>query len=272
MMELNSTSIASLHDIESMGNIPRYEKGFYFEMNIQTLLDEHNVNYEGNPIFYDEWKRTTRTGYDIKITGLNFKVECKYLSKPIYESWFKRDWLSRDADIYVTTDPYFVPHQCRKQLANMGKKLFTPWQFIWYILKLSYGNKCNLNMSLLVSCKTVNRLKLDVNARAECVETGLKDIPTKFRQASNQLLHRSQSVAIILLIFSTLKTVKSTSTMTKTHRLQKPRFPLLKVTKAFKSHMLHGVEIPLLFSSLVFVGEDPYHTLIGYSSTRHYGT
>jgi len=191
------TAITSLHDIESMGNISRYEKGFYFEMNIQMMLDAHKISYEGNPIFYDEWKKYTNTGHDIRILEeLHLKIECKYLSKPIYESWFKRDWLSRDADIYVTTDPYFVPYQCRKQLTEKGKKLFTPWEFICYILKLLYGNKCNLNRCPLNLYRASSELKIDVNIKAKYVRTGLKDLTTKFRKPLNQSLHRSQNVEI----------------------------------------------------------------------------
>jgi len=196
-----------LHDIESMGNISRYEKGFYFEMNIQTLLDNHNVLYEGNPIFFEDWKRHTNTGYDIIIDELHLKVECKYLSKPIYESWFKRDWITRDADVYVTSDPYLVPYNCRRHLANVGKKLFTPYQFLAYISKLLRGNKYNLNKHVLWLVTTYLLLKLCTNTEIKRIRTWLRDLLTTLEELVKVILPRSQNIEM-LHGYVTLRTLK----------------------------------------------------------------
>ena len=186
--------LTKLYDIESMGNIPRYEKGFYFEMNVQMMLDAYGISYEGNPIFYDKWKQYTNTGYDIRIKELHLKIECKYLSKPIYESWFTRDWLSRDADIYVTTNPNLVPYKCRRQLAQRRKKLFTPWQLICYSSKLLWGNKYYLNITPLSLYKAIDDLRTDANITVKYQIIGLKNILGRSLRSLNQSLHRSHNI------------------------------------------------------------------------------
>jgi hypothetical protein len=126
------------------------EKGYVWELKTQLRLDLKGIAYEGNPLEWEDWNKKTLPGYDIKIKDLNIKIECKYLSKPIYNSWFYRDWMSRDADIFVTPDPYLLSYNQRREMARSHKKLLSLDEFIIYILKklrrLSLkGNKYNLN-------------------------------------------------------------------------------------------------------------------------------
>jgi len=84
-------------NINSFSNINignRLVKGFRFEKYIQAILEEKNIQFVGNPSSFIEWKKTTNTGYDIKLklNQKQIRVECKFLKKRIYPSWFIRDW------------------------------------------------------------------------------------------------------------------------------------------------------------------------------------
>ena len=72
------------------------EKGFLFEMSIQKTLMKYDVSFEGNPSNYEQWKKQTKKGYDLRVklkSGIWICVECKFLldTKKLYLSWFKRD-------------------------------------------------------------------------------------------------------------------------------------------------------------------------------------
>jgi len=125
-------------------SLSRLEKGFLYEQVGWNLLDSIDATYVSNPKEFSLWIRYTGTGHDLKIYG--YKAEFKYTSKPIYHSWFLRDWLSRDADIFVTNNIWHVPAEDRELLKQRGKKLMDHFQFFWYVQKLcKKGNKCNLN-------------------------------------------------------------------------------------------------------------------------------
>lgn len=127
------------------------QKGCWYEGYVQYLLEMNDVNYIGNPVNFGAWKSNPTKGYDIIVThpnGRKTKVECKMLLRPIYHSWFYKDWLSRDADIYITNDVYAVPYKCRKLLRERGKKLLSTTEFIMYVQKRIRGNKYSyLNIS-----------------------------------------------------------------------------------------------------------------------------
>lgn len=125
-------------------DLNRNEKGFSYEVYVQKLLRANGVEVSGNPIVYREWQNNQVEGYDIRVrlpNGRELKVECKLLLNRIFPSWFERDWLGREADIYVTNDVYAVPYNCRRRLERNGKKLLSTTEFIMYIQKRVRGNK-----------------------------------------------------------------------------------------------------------------------------------
>jgi len=122
---------------EELEGFSRLEKGYEFEMYIQELLEERGIEYSGNPREWSEWLKHTATGFDIRIRLPNGKwitIECKFLSKRVYPSWFSRDWDSRTADVFVTSDKFLIPFSIRYKyprpimtvtefLVWLGKKL-----------------------------------------------------------------------------------------------------------------------------------------------------
>ena len=109
----------------------RLWKGYTFEMFIQDLLTERGIDFYGNPREWREWLKYTNTGYDLIIifpfSKRKIKVEIKYLEKKIYPSWFKRDWESRSADIFVTSDKCFIPSKLRHRLRIFNVSEFLTW-------------------------------------------------------------------------------------------------------------------------------------------------
>lgn len=129
---------------EKFENMNRREKGFYYEMYIHRLLQANNVDFSGNPSVYSEWEENQGRDYDLRTNLPNdktIKVECKLALKPIYHSWFERDWSSRDADIFVTNDVFAISYDDRKMLEESGKKLLSTTEFVMYIQKIIRGNK-----------------------------------------------------------------------------------------------------------------------------------
>jgi len=133
----------------------RLEKGFWYEMHIQRLLKANNVDFSGNSNSYSEWISYQAKDYDIRINlpnGKTIRVECKLALKPVFHSWFERDWLSRDADVIVTNDIHVIDYEDRKTLEGSGKKLLSTTEFVMYIQKTIKGNKSiDLNLSNLIS-------------------------------------------------------------------------------------------------------------------------
>jgi len=144
-------------------NLNRYGKGYSFEMFIQRLLDCCNIVFEGNPQNYPYWLSFTNRGFDIKVlTGEKtwIKVECKFILKPIFPSWFDRDWLSRDADIFVTNDISMIPAECIAKAYSLGKMILTPIQLLNYVkgnkyvcLNGSVGTKAEHRLGNKVKCR-----------------------------------------------------------------------------------------------------------------------
>jgi hypothetical protein len=149
----NTTSkiLKSFPKDEEFDSLTRYQKGFWYERFSQILLETNNIVFCGNPLSFEEWKKGQIEGYDFKVkfpNGKTVKVECKMLLGPIYPSWFYKDWLPRDADIYITNNVYAVPYKCRKILRERGKKLLSTTEFIMYVQKRIRGNKYSyLNIS-----------------------------------------------------------------------------------------------------------------------------
>lgn len=88
----------SLHSISNLkykdyANLSRLAKGYLYEMDIQTILEEKDIAYTGNPKQYEEWIKHTNTGHDIMIKSPkgSITVEAKFTLTRIAHSWFNRD-------------------------------------------------------------------------------------------------------------------------------------------------------------------------------------
>jgi hypothetical protein len=128
----------------------RLRKGYDYESQVWTLLDSYRIDYKSNPKDYLEWLKRTGEGFDLRVFTVKkgwLKVEAKFTSKPIYHSWFVRDWLSRDAEIIVTNNIWHVPSNDRIMLKQRGIKLLGTFQFLSYIIRLNRVTRFTLNMS-----------------------------------------------------------------------------------------------------------------------------
>ena len=123
-------------------------KGFYHEMYDQEILNRNHIEFLGNPNTFQEWKKHTQKGYDLKVKsrkGIWYTVECKFTSTPVYPSWVERDWLSRDADIYVTDNKWNVAYEERQRIKEEGSKLMDIFELLEFLMK---GNKLYYNYRL----------------------------------------------------------------------------------------------------------------------------
>lgn len=139
----------------------RLEKGFNYESVIWDLLDNHGIRYKSNPKRWKKWLQHTNTDFDLRVKTIRkgwLRVECKFTSKPIYHSWFMRDWYSRNCAVIVTNSIWHIPYEDKILLQKKGVKLLSTYQFLQYILKLNRreGNKYYLN-------RCVNRCLFDVD-------------------------------------------------------------------------------------------------------------
>jgi len=164
----NSTSemLQSFPKNEEFKGLNRYEKGFWYEIFNQALYKINNIDFYGNSPSYQEWLNKQIKGYDFRIrlpNGKAIKVEAKLTLKPIYHSWFVRDWLSRDADIYVTNDKFAVSYKDRRELEKQHKKLLSTTEFIMYLQKMRDGNKRSLNSTN----ETYKNYKQNINEYSE---------------------------------------------------------------------------------------------------------
>ena len=75
-----------ISEFSRLNSCSRLEKGYLFEMYMQMLLEQKNVEYVGNPSNFGKWVKRTNTGHDIKVRTPSgwIKVECKYITKRIY--------------------------------------------------------------------------------------------------------------------------------------------------------------------------------------------
>jgi len=138
-MSNSNNSFLAYKDLDSLTGSRLY-KGYMFELLIQDLLSKYKVKYKGNSRNYSVYCYNTFHDYDIVLEDYNVYIECKYLSKPIYLSWFVRDWLSRSASIIVCNDPSLLSYKLKRLLALAGKQLFSVSQFLVYVSRLSRSN------------------------------------------------------------------------------------------------------------------------------------
>lgn len=160
---------------EEFTNLNSREKGFWYESFVKTLLKTNRAVFFGNSDSYSNWKSSQIEGCDLKITypnGKTEKVELKMTLGHIYDSWFRRDWESRDADIFVTNSVYDVPYEARRRIREKGKKLMSTTEFIIYVQKKMRGNKLSsLNFSNKQKIGSSNRQEVETVSKEEKTET-----------------------------------------------------------------------------------------------------
>jgi len=121
-------------------------KGYYFEIfECKPMIDAiPNIKYECNPTNYEDWKRQHwKNPYDAVVTlpnGDKIHLEMKFRAdgEKVYHNWFNRDWLTRDADIYVTNNVEAIGYWDKRTLNSKGKKLLSLSEAAAYISGLMY--------------------------------------------------------------------------------------------------------------------------------------
>ena len=89
--------------------------GFNFEVRIDKILKNMQINYISNPLQNMAlWKRHQGIGSDFKIPSWNWEIEAKYSNAKIFPSWIDRDWI-----------PRFKNGSFRVTVHNRGMKLST---------------------------------------------------------------------------------------------------------------------------------------------------
>jgi hypothetical protein len=129
-------------DVEDTRNF----KGYWFETFVCKPQFEGipNILYECNPSSYEDWKHqqgNNPLGYDGVVAlpnGEKILLEMKYRKDggKVYHNWFARDWLTRDADIYVTNNVAAISYWDKRTLDSKRKKLMSPSEAVAYITRL----------------------------------------------------------------------------------------------------------------------------------------
>jgi len=128
-------------------------KGFLFEKKVWKYLEFFKVPYAGNPRKFKYWKKQTGKGKDLVVFLLDeeIKVECKYLSKStvLYPSWFKRDWLPREVDVYVTSYKENIPPRVVEEIKRKGRIVVNLEELFPAILSVALRKKERLMEEIL---------------------------------------------------------------------------------------------------------------------------
>jgi len=113
----------------------------------QELLYRNNFHFIGHPDDYRMWLAFQGKDKDCYVTvktkhrTLSLKVEFKYLGNDRiigHPSWIVRDWITRDADIIVTNNKWFLSYDERKMIKDSGKLLFDCMEFLNYLYTLTH--------------------------------------------------------------------------------------------------------------------------------------
>jgi len=120
--------------------------GFNFEVRIDNILKNMEINYISNPLQNMAlWKRHQGIGSDFKIPSWNWELESKYSEAKIFPSWINRDWIPRfDKHSFKV-----IVHNKEMKLTNKDLELcflndiyLVEISFLKYVLKTKMkGNK-----------------------------------------------------------------------------------------------------------------------------------
>jgi len=208
-------SFFSLDDLEFLPN--RWLKGYTFEMKLLSALIRNGMIFtDYNPTSFQDWIKhnNDHVGYDleVKIGDQLVPVEVKYISKPIYDSWLKRDWLTRSAPIIVCNNKWLLTYQQRRMLKAACKKLFSLHEFIWYLyrknrtpssfiltLTSNYLNKGCLAGCFLAGVLAGGARKLEIyfklnRLRSSIIKIGYLIAHSIFQAAKNVVLSTCSSI------------------------------------------------------------------------------
>jgi ribosomal protein S27AE len=177
-------------DNQSFEGYSRLQKGYAFEMLIQRILDYSGTVFVGNPRAYEHWLSFTNRGFDIKVlTRKNtwIKVECKLVLEPIFPSWFDRDWLSRDANLFVTNDVSMIPSECIDKAHRLGRMILTPIELLNYVM----GNKYYLNN--IPDTRVKNKIKISSENISENAKENFEYNPSN-NTISNNIFNNNSKI------------------------------------------------------------------------------
>jgi len=137
----NISKVDELFSLDDIEHLPsRWTKGYAFEMLVLACFLKNRMFFSDyNPTIFPDWIKHNNghVGYDVKVKigDQLVPVEVKYISKPIYDSWLKRDWLSRSAPIIVCNNKWMLSKDQRRMIHDAGKKLFSLDEFVWYVYR-----------------------------------------------------------------------------------------------------------------------------------------
>jgi hypothetical protein len=84
------------NDFEHINFTSRDVKGYNFEVRVDNVLKNIDIEYTSNPLQNIAlWKRHQGTGSDFKIPLWNWEIEAKYSDGKVFPSWIDRDWIPR---------------------------------------------------------------------------------------------------------------------------------------------------------------------------------
>jgi hypothetical protein len=118
--------------------------GFNFEVRIDNILKNMEINYISNPLQNMAlWKRHQGIGSDFKIPSWNWELESKYSEAKIFPSWINRDWIPRfDKHSFKV-----IVHNKEMKLTNKDLELcflndiyLVEISFLKYVLKTKMKN------------------------------------------------------------------------------------------------------------------------------------
>jgi hypothetical protein len=171
MLEINDEECRNLTPMEK-GYLD--ELGFTLKLMLYPFVGKDNLILNNNYSSLSEYAKSMGKGvdYKLKIGGKTIEIEKKFLKAKCYRSWVLRDYLPRFSyskdtiPVVVVTNKWNISCAGRKLLKEYGIKLFSDYEFFYwlckYVRKHSTRNKSSLNYSKRDS-KTVLNYNGSVN-------------------------------------------------------------------------------------------------------------
>jgi hypothetical protein len=164
----------------------RNYKGFHFENWCRVQFEGiPYISYNCNPSNYYDWlQHHNENHFDASVTypnGETEKLEMKFTSVNvrIESSWFRRDWLPRDCNIYITPNPTAIKYKDKRKIEKMGRKIMSPSEYKVYSSKKAYNmihpNQLSSWNSLITSIITI------IKDRTSTIINKISILALKFR-------------------------------------------------------------------------------------------
>ena len=160
-------------------------KGYWFEIMVckRELASIPNIRYNCNPSAYNDWLQNhSKNSFDAVVTysnGTSENLEMKSVSDgvKIQSSWFRRDWLTRDAKIIVTNNPTAISYRDKRIAEKLGKKILSVSEAKVYIsnkiYKILHPNQLSSWNSLITNIIN-NILEFSSKINSKIVKLGFK--------------------------------------------------------------------------------------------------